>query len=815
MEPPASPRAPALDYRIDLTIGEDLRSWTGTIAFEVTEEGRTLALDARDLAIRSARIDGTEVPVTVDAAGERIMLPLPAGPSGPRSVAIDFAGRAAPKGLLGLYPSRTRRGEVLTSQCAPTGARRIFPCRDRPDAKARFALAVTAPAEAEVIANGRLRRVDFEGERRRWSFDPTPPMAPYLFYLGVGPWVRTARPGARVGVVTTADQPIDAGRALAAGERALAFFEEYFGIRYPLPKLDLIAVAELAWGAMENWGAIVFQESRLALDDRAPEADRRLSRTTIAHEIAHQWFGNLVTMPDWDEIWLNESFATFLAYRACERIWPEMRAWDDFLAIGPQRALWADGFEAIAAIRQPLASRDEIGAAFDPAIAYGKGASLLAMLEGAIGEPAFRGGIRRYLERHAYGTATTAELWAALGEAAGTPVREWIAPWIDRPGHPVVEVGPPEGDGTVALRQRRFLLRGPPEDPTPWPIPLPIHDGVGRPSVWNAPRGRIPAALAGPERLGLAAGFGFYRVLRPAEEVARLPEGFAGLSLPARWSTLTDLGAFAIAGEVPFSAYAALVRAAEGMGERPIVQAIASTLVRMAEWAPGARPVVELARRYLGARFAAVGPRAAPEEPPGTGVVREFLADARVRLDAGFARQASELYLEWDRTDPALRPAAAVGRARSDPSTAPAEIRHRIARGPPASERAALERALAWLDDPAGVEAVLEEARLGRIHKGNVAAVLTEAARNPAGRAVAWRWWQDHADAMVAFFEGTIYLPTLLRETIPLLGRVAPEEAGAFFTERRFPGCGRAVRAGLEGLAIARRFEARASAEAP
>ena len=314
-EPPQIP-----EYRLSLDVDFEGGRWSGTVEFDAPRTRQTLTLDADGLEIDSVREGSRDVPFERDLLAARLILSEIGGGSEP--VSIHFSGHVDEGQLIGLYRCGRGNDAVLTTQCEPMGARRIFPCLDRPDRKSRLRLTVRTRADLEVLSNTPTDSTREAGPVREWSFSATPPMAPYLFYLGVGRFDRVEDRTGRVTIrVLTPPGRAEAGAfALAAARQILDSYEEYYRIPYPLPKLDLIAVGEHAFGAMENWGAISFRDMRLLVDASASSFARRDVFETIAHEIAHQWFGNLVTMVTWDDVWLNESFAALMETRTTGRL---------------------------------------------------------------------------------------------------------------------------------------------------------------------------------------------------------------------------------------------------------------------------------------------------------------------------------------------------------------------------------------------------------------------------------------------------------------------------------------------------------------
>src|SRR6266851_4162132 len=399
------------------------------------------------------------------ASGLKVSRPWISRWAGPHRLRIGFTARinAFGRGLFFVdYPTDNGVKRMLSSQLEPADARRIFPCWDEPAFKATFALTVTVPRTFLAVGNMPVAHEEpVAPDKKQVAFAPTPKMSSYLFVFAAGELERlTAETnGVTVGVVTTAGKREQGRFALENAVKLLDYYNDYFGIKYPLPKLDLIAVPGGFGGAMENWGGITFFESRL-LFDPSTNADtaRRGIFSVLAHEMAHQWFGDLVTMGWWDNLWLNEGFASWMQEKAAEHFYPQWQTWLNGYG-QKQYAMALDARRTSHPIQQPVADHSEANAAFD-GITYNKGQALIRMLENHLGERAFRSGIRKYMAAHAYGNTTTADLWQTLESAAGKPVTGIAASFTEQDGVPLIVAETScSGDmQRMTLRQDRFAI---------------------------------------------------------------------------------------------------------------------------------------------------------------------------------------------------------------------------------------------------------------------------------------------------------------------------------------------------------------------
>ena len=399
--------------------------------------------------------------------------------SGDYTVKLSFSGRIT-RSMTGLYPCYfILNGEehvMLATHFESHDARRVFPCIDEPEAKATFDLTIVAPKDMTVLANTPImQETASDGSNLiATRFEPTPKMSTYLLAFAIGELqsvsTKTKR-GTDVAIWATIAQPLDALEfALDVATRSIAFYEHYFGVSYPLSKLDHLALPDFSAGAMENWGLITYREvCLLAYKGETSQATREQIAINITHEISHQWFGNLVTMKWWDDLWLNESFAQLMEYQSLDALFPEWHIWDSFASSVGLSALRRDAADGVQAVKTNVRHPDEIGTLFDPAIVYSKGARLLHMLKTYIGEQAFQKGLSIYFKKHAYSNTSAADLWEAMSQASGIDVAGFMNPWLERSGFPVITVD--QINKRVTLAQAHFLENGATSDRL-WPVPL-------------------------------------------------------------------------------------------------------------------------------------------------------------------------------------------------------------------------------------------------------------------------------------------------------------------------------------------------------
>jgi len=790
------------EYRLTLDVDFTGLAWTGSVSFDPPEGTRALALDSEGLDVRAVRIGPTSVPFRVDANAAKLRIPEVA----PGTVTIEFAGRVAETVLIGFYRSRQGAGYQLTTQCEPNGTRRIFPCLDRPDRKGRIALTVRVDPDLQVVSNMLEESAGEVAGRRVWRFPPTPRMAPYLFFLSVGRYDRVKDASGRVKfrVFAPPGQGPSGRFALESARRILRAYEEYYGIPYPLPKLDLVAVAEASFGAMENWGAIAFRDDRLLVSERSTSFERRDVFETISHEIAHMWFGNLVTLSDWTEIWLNESLASFLETKISDRVDPSLGSHTDFFLriAGAFAAFEGDSLDATHPVRARVSSAAEVSQIFDE-ISYGKGSSVLAMLEEYLGEEPFRRGLAEYLGRFQYANATTADLWESLGRVVGERIGPLIDPWLDRPGVPSISAR--IGDRGLELTQRRFSYHGA-TDSRPWPIPMTIDvDGRRERIRFDTSTRVLGVPPSATVHLNPGA-VGFYRVHYDAALTERLLRALPDRPPEDRWTFLADLWAYLLAGEVDWMSFARAVRTLGLTSDRLVAELLGRTLGPLAIFFPESPPVQDLARWFFSAQFARLGTQRRPGDSTSDGVLRERISFGWVRIDPGFARELSELFVAWDRVEPDVRPAVAVARARTEGASGYRELRRALRPEQPEGEQLPLEVALAWTTDAELVHETLERAGSGAVNRGIVPEVIRNVAANPAGRRVLWPWLTSELPRLDELFRGSGLLSRALEITIPVLGLGQGDEVRGYFATHPYPEAARGIDKGLERLSVLERI---------
>ena len=461
---------------LDLTRAEE-KEFSGTVIISGDSTGESISLHSKGLTIQSATIDNQPADVSFGEFDE-LRLSQPNLKNGNHTIHINFSGTIT-DAMHGLYPCYfTHDGvkkQLFATQFESHHAREVFPCVDEPAAKAEYDLTLITRPGITVLGNMPVKHQEENDNSLTTAFEKTPRMSSYLLAFVIGELhKKTARTksGVEVNVwATPAQNENTLDFALDIATRSIDFYDEYFGVKYPLPKSDHVALPDFSSGAMENWGLITYRESCLLADpELTPESSRRFIATVIAHELSHQWFGNLVTMNWWNDLWLNESFANMMEYVAIDALQPDWHMWEDFATNEVTAALRRDSLDGVQSVQADVNHPDEISTLFDPAIVYAKGGRLLVMVRKLIGEEAFRAGLKSYFEKFAYKNTVGNDLWQELESASGQPIVNLMNAWISQPGLPVVSVS--SSHNTAILSQERFFIGEHQPSDALWPIPL-------------------------------------------------------------------------------------------------------------------------------------------------------------------------------------------------------------------------------------------------------------------------------------------------------------------------------------------------------
>ena len=548
----------------ELMFEPDLKNFTfdGTESITAICKKSTniISMNCAEIKIKSCNVvwNGDVIPssVKLDEKNEQLQIKLSNKIKNNVKIDLTFQGILNDR-LLGFYRSQYKQGgktkHLATTQFEAADARRAFPCWDEPEAKATFEISIIADNKFTAISNMPVVSKKKLGKTTLYKFGKTPVVSTYLIYLGVGEFeYLTSKIGKiQIRVVTTKGNKSKGKFSLDLGKKLLTSYEKYFGIKYPLPKLDLIAVPDFAAGAMENWGAITFRETILLYDPKTSSTrTKQFIAEVISHEIAHQWFGNLVTMKWWNDLWLNESFATFMATKFVDKFYPEWDLWNQFVEDAMNVAMGLDSLKTTHPIDVKVNSPAEIREIFD-AISYDKGGCVLRMLEHYVGEPNFQKGLKKYLSEFKYKNAEGNDLWDAIGKASKMPVTSMVNTWLRQPGFPLVEIN--QDGTTLKLKQKRYLLESDKKSSKGlWAIPLSI--GLEKEISRKLFSKRTMSLKIPKNTLGFVANYGrtgFYRVKYDEGILLDLKMLVDEKKLPPidRWAIQNDLFSLCVSGD--------------------------------------------------------------------------------------------------------------------------------------------------------------------------------------------------------------------------------------------------------------------------
>ena len=449
------------NYLLNLFIDKHQKTLKGTV--EITGKTKTadlLKLHSVGQTIDFVKINGNSVDFTL----ENGVLTAPATPRSDVTVEVGFHGPLKEDmqgAYLSTYQHEGREERIVSTQFESHYARACFPCIDEPAAKATFDLRLEIPDSDDLV----LANTEGKKSGNTWHFEKTPKMSTYLLAFVIGKF-NVVEGKTKSGITVRTFAPLNQDKKLlklpnTIAVKSLDYYEDLFKVKYPLKKLDQVGVPDFEAGAMENWGLVTYRESQLLCDEASSIAAKKAAALTIAHELSHQWFGNLVTMKWWNDLWLNESFATIMEYYCTDHLFPSFHAWFDFFTQDCLAALYRDAVQGVQAVREDVNDPAEIATLFDPCIVYAKGAHLMLMLIREMGEDHFMKGLKDYFEKNAYKNAAAGDLWASLEPYAhGFSVRDLMTAWLTQPGYPVV----------TDEAQQRFLFDGT-SDSSQYPIP--------------------------------------------------------------------------------------------------------------------------------------------------------------------------------------------------------------------------------------------------------------------------------------------------------------------------------------------------------
>ena len=830
-------------YEVTLDPNLDAATFGGHVVIhaEALATTRLIAINAKDLDIESVFVDGSPAVHVLDVESERLIISTTHDvTAGPCMIDITFTGILNDK-LRGFYRS-TYRDEaglehvIAASQMQSTDCRRAFPCFDEPDFKAIFSVSLVCDVDHLAISNGpeieRTRFDEVDGKTRDIvRFADTMPMSTYLVAFVVGRLEVT--PAVDVGGVPLRLVHVPGKAHLTAfgldvGAKSLQWFVDYYGIPYPDAKIDMVALPDFAAGAMENVGCITYRESLLLVDPAtSTQAEQQLVADVVSHELAHMWFGDLVTMKWWNGIWLNEAFATFMEVAACAAYRPDWDRWTTF-SLDRSAAFDTDSLTSTRSIEFEVRSPDDCEGMFD-VLTYEKGGSILRMLEQYLGHERFRDGIRHYLRTHSYRNTETSDLWDAIeatveGDGGREPVRALMDSWIWQPGYPLV-TATVEGDQLV-LDQRRFSFDTSSDIAQSWLVPVHVRiEGVTSKHLLTDDVLRIPLSRPEATIIVNAEGHGFYRVEYSPELLARLtPDVVSSMTTVERYCLVDDAWNAVVAGRMTAGSFLRLVDDFAQEREIAVWQVIAGALRNVSRFVPEGdqEHLQHRVRSIVSPALADLGWVHRAEDDDLRGKLRGLLVTLlAVNGSDDEARQKCREIFDRAVSDPSsVHPELTATATTVVASTGDESTYERMsslfatARTP--QEQLRFLYAMADFDDPTLIARTCEFALSGNVKSQNAPFVLARAMQNRRHGHIAWKFIRDnweHANA-------TFPVNTIIRmvQTLPTLN--TPEvgaEARAFFAEHPIAQSAKTLEQVLErhtvNIALREREQGRVGAE--
>lgn len=575
------------NYNLFLDLNRTNKTFSGLVTITGQALKETVALHQRDLSVSSVKVAGQEVNFQVDNELETVAFSV--ANLGDTVLEVAFSGNITDN-MDGIYPSYYtldgEKKELLGTQFESHFARQAFPSIDEPEAKATFDLSLKFDQSEGEIALSNMPEIQVENRKETgvWTFDTTPRMSSYLLAFVCGDLqckTTHTKNGTLVGSYSTKAHSMESlDFSLEIAVKAIEFYEDYFGVAYPIPQSLHVALPDFSAGAMENWGLVTYREVYLVVDENSTLASRQQVALVIAHEVAHQWFGNLVTMKWWDDLWLNESFANMMEYVCVNSIKPEWEIFDDFQTSGVPLSLKRDATDGVQSVHVAVHHPDEINTLFDPAIVYAKGSRLMHMLRRWLGDADFAKGLGAYFEKHKYGNTVGTDLWNALGEASGRDVAGFMDSWLEQPGYPVLTVSV-END-TLKIHQEQFFIGENEDKGRIWQVPL-NSNWTGLPDTLTTETLEIPnySALAAQNEGALrfnTENTAHYITNYQGELYQAIVDELAGLDKVSKLQILLERNLLSRGGRVSVASLLDLLPSLEKDTENIVLVAVADIL---------------------------------------------------------------------------------------------------------------------------------------------------------------------------------------------------------------------------------------------
>jgi len=787
------------DLRLDVDFAK--AHLDGKLAVTVKGATKPFSLDASQLSVKSASVNGRPARFAFDEKGAK--LKIPGVPMKQCVVEIGYSKQVSDDVIFGLYKSKYDKDYILVTDLEPAEARTVFPCVDEPAYKAVFRLQITTEDGLGVIGNTPIVRREGAGAgRTTYTFQETPRMSTYLFFFAIGHFEETKLMAGGIEVITATrpGQAENSQVALRISADALLEYQNYYDVPYPLKKLHIVALPEYHTGAMENWGAIASRESYALVREDTNFRLKNRGAMSMVHEVAHQWFGDLVTMKWWDDLWLNESFATLMSYKMTQNLHPDWEMWGVFLrdeVFMREGAMKLDALSTTHPVQAHVKNVAEATHTFD-SISYGKGACVLRMLEGYVGEEAFRTGVSDYLKKFSFSNATGKDLWVALGKRSGLPVTSLARAWLTRSGYPLVRariIG-----NKVELTQRPFRFVG--RASGIWPIPIRMRSD-GKETSFILSHKSVRLGVTATSELFLNLGrTGFYVTLYDETGYDLLASNFPQLSSHDKAGVMNDLYLLLQADLIKPDLYTRFVSLC-GANPDPLAIQVVTEQLRIVEAIASDSPIVQrIAHSFYPPLLEYFGESPQPGEPPSVGTTREFLTSSFALADRPYAEKMAKLFDNYASLDPNLKAAAAIGFAITHGASAEKTLQDMVTTSQSEVERDSIYRGLSAFDDPKLIQHSLDLGLTGRVSRSDLHYTVIYSAQNPHARDTVWRWMKKNYDATWKLYAGSQQFYIDVGRVIPLCAVEHESEANRFMSGKRLKDGGSSTTRILEMLSI-------------
>lgn len=732
-----------------------------TIDVELLKSTKQVVLHSVDLKIKAANAK-----VSYNKKTETATLTfIKALPKGNHKLKLEFEGILNDQ-MRGFYRSKYLIGKkeyhMAVTQFESTDARRAIPSFDEPDKKAVFEIELIVPNDHIAISNTIETEVlEHENGYKTFKFSPSPKMSSYLLAFIVGKFEhieKKTKSGVRVRVFVTPGKKSQADFALSTAAKILDYYENYFGIKFPLPVLDLIAIPDFASGAMENWGAVTYRETALLVDEKlSSTANKQWVALVIAHELAHMWFGNLVTMEWWTHLWLNEGFASFIEYLAVDHIFPKWKVWTQFVFMDHARALELDGLENTHPIEIEVLHPKDISEIFD-AVSYSKGASIIRMLASYLGEKDFQKGLQFYLKKHKFANAKTEDLWKALEKISGKPVGKVMKNWTGKPGYPLIGVS--RQGKKIILEQKRFfsspISANKTKDKTLWSIPVDFISDK-----------KIPAVLLNKKSISINVDSwikinpgetSFIRVNYQPELLETLSTKIDKLSTEDRFGLIRDTFSLAQSGQIKTSDVLKLMQSYKGEEEYIVWTQIISNIVALNNLFSKEKFYEDFraySRELLSGIVEKVGWEKEDGEEHGASLLRPMALSAIGKMgDKATIEKAKKLFKNYKNLDPDLRGVVYSLVAENGEETEYKKLMSMYLNEPMQEEKDRIFRALCFFKDKKLIKQTLDFAFSDKVRSQDQFKAISFVFGNSLGKEIAWEYVKRNWKIIAEKFQG-------------------------------------------------------------